>query len=136
MKTHTVRWIASLNNGETYHEEKGDYKTIEGELSPWQRLQKYIQEKGLRITSLGLQTAYSERTYNLPSAGANPRFKAFEDAPKPVEYKMYRRAGVDIMNGQAHNEEVYTVAEATYGDGRKLQIWVHETTLQAWTLII
>jgi len=49
-----VRWVVSLSNGETIYEERGNYRKIEGELSPWQRLQAYITDNELEITSIVL----------------------------------------------------------------------------------
>lgn len=135
MKTHTVRWSVSLNNGATLYEEKGDYVSIQGVLSPWQRLLKYVEENNLQITSLALYTEDGRR-FNLPSAGNNPRFKAFGEAEKPVKYRAYRRVGMDVLTGSDQKEEVFTIAEAEYTDGKKLQLWVDEKTHIAWTLII
>lgn len=135
MKTHRVKWSVSLSNGETYHEEKGDYCTVEAELSPWQRLLAYIAEQNVKITSLYLRTD-DGRTYNLPSAGNNPRFKAFGDSQKPVDYNMHRRVAVDVMNGKQGLETVFTIARATLNDGKKMEIWVNEETLNSWVLVI
>lgn len=136
MKTHKVKWSISLNNGETYHEDKGNYKVIEGELSPWQRLLSYIKENGLNITSLSLHTE-DGRSFMLPSAGSNPKFKAFADAPKPIQYKMFRKIGADVINGgQLTNQDLFTVAEAEYQDGQKAQIWVSDDGFKSWFLLI
>ena len=134
---HTVRWSVSLSNGETIHEGKGEYEEKDGELSPWQKLLAHIAECGASITSLTLSTE-SGATFALPSAGKNPRFKAFADAPKPVGYKMFRKIGVDVVSkdGGMGKEELYTCAEAQYEDGRKMQIWVSEETHNAWTLLV
>lgn len=43
-------WIASLDNGETVHEE-----WIEGQESPWQALIKRVRKGEVRITQLRLQ---------------------------------------------------------------------------------
>ncbi|RKZ11024.1 hypothetical protein DRQ25_00765, partial [Candidatus Fermentibacteria bacterium] len=117
------------------HEEKGEYTTIAGELSPWQRLLKHIQENNLTITSLSLCTKEGRR-FHLPSAGNNPRFKAFVEAEKPASYKMFRQIGVDIMNGKAGSQELYTVIEAFYNENFGLQIWVCEKTGHSWSLIL
>lgn len=133
MKT-KVKWFASLSDGQTVYEDKGEYKVIEGELSPWQRLQKHI-ENGIRITSLSLYTDDGKR-FNLPSAGKNPKFKVFADAEMPESYNFFRQAGADVMNGQAQEIEVFTVAEAIYPD-KKLQIWVSEANPNnCWTVIV
>ena len=74
--------------------------------------------------------------WNLPSAGKNPKFKAFADAPQPVRYRMFRAMGSDIMGGKTANPELYTVAEAEYADDCKLQLWVSEVNGNSWTLIV
>ena len=130
---HKAKWIVGLDNGETHYEEKGLFTYIEGELSPWQRLLKYLAENRRNITSLGIYTEDGKR-FNLPSRGKNPKFKAFVDADKPVSYRAFRRLGVDVQGENAGKEDLYTVAEATYEDGRTLQIWVDETTGNVWTL--
>ena len=134
---HTVRWSVSLSNGETIHEGKGEYEEKDGELSPWQKLLAHIAECGASITSLTLSTD-SGATFALPSAGKNPKFKAFADAPKPASFRMFRKIGVDMdPSGKGLGEEdLYTVIEATYADDRKVQIWVDERTHNAWTLLV
>ena len=130
MKT---KWFASLSDGSTVYEDKGDYKVISGGLSPWQRLLSNLD--GRKITSLSLYTDDGKR-FNLPSAGKNPKFKAFADAEMPESYNFFRCAGADVMNGQAQEYEVYTVAEAIYKD-KKLQIWVSEANHNnSWTVIV
>ena len=52
---HKIQWTASLSNGETLFEGKGEYKDIQdGRKSPMQRLFKYVADYGLSITSFGL----------------------------------------------------------------------------------
>lgn len=132
---HKVLWIAGLSNGESIYEEKGNFATIKGELSPWQRLLSYIAEQGLTITSLSLYSADGRR-WNIPSAGKNPKFKEFANAPKPVSFRMFRKLGADIVNEKQVSQDLYTVAEALYEDGTKLQMWVDNETMNAWSLII
>lgn len=135
MNQHRVFWAVGLSNGENAQEDKGDFKVIDGELSPWQRLIHYVAEKGLMITSLQLFTA-DGKVFSLPSAGKNPKFKAFADAPQPILYRMYRKMAGDVMGGgEVTNQELFTVAEARYKDGTLLQIWVCNTSLNAWTMI-
>jgi hypothetical protein len=131
MKT---KWFASLSDGSTVYEEKGDFKTIKGELSPWQRLLKHL-DNGIKITSISLYTDDGKR-FNLPSAGKNPKFKEFAEAPKPTSYNFFRKAGADIMNGKAESYEVYAVIEAIYPD-KKLQLWVSESNSNnSWAVIV
>ena len=124
--THTVRWQVSLNNGETCQEGRGAFEDIEGEASPWQKLQAYIDANGLRITALSLRTS-DGRTFNLPSAGNNPRFAIVDIAEKPVKFAMFRALGQDVQNNKdVVSEDLFTVIEAQYEKGLKSQIWVDE----------
>lgn len=139
MKTqHKAKWMVSLNNGENLYEEKGKYETIAGELSPWQRLLAYIKENDLKITSLAVYTDCG-RYFNLPSAGKNPKFKAFGEATPPLGYRQFRQMAGDVLQGRGqeatiHDPEVFTVVEAQYED-HNLQLWVCNKTLNCWTLI-
>ena len=129
-----TKWFASLSDGSTVYEDKGDYKIIEGELSPWNRLQEYLKN-GIRITSISLYTDDGKR-FNLPSAGKNPKFKEFSEAEKPVSYNFFRKAGADVMNNKAQKYEVYSVIEAIYPD-KKLQVWVSESNSNnSWAVIL
>ena len=133
---HKALWTASLSNGETVHEEKGEYKRIDGEPSPWVRLCLYIAEKNLSITSLAV---YSQdgRRFNLPSTGTNPRFAAFSENEPPIGFNMFRKIGVDFIGGkETQGRDIFTVVEAAYESGLTLQMWVDNRTLNAWTLIV
>jgi len=132
-----VLFQASLSNGEQITEEKGNFQTIEGALSPWQRLLVYLKEKNATITSLSLHTKDGQR-WNIPSAGNNPKFHAISVAPKPVRYDFFRKMGADVMdtNGTLANEEHYSVVEAEYEDGTKMQVWVDEKTCNSWSFIV
>jgi len=131
-----VLWTVGLSNGETLTEEKGNFQTIAGELSPWQRLKQYVTEKGVEITSLSLCTKDGMR-WNIPSAGKNPKFHAFSEVEKPIDFKMFRKAAMDMKGGEEQKEwqDVHSVIEAIYPDGRTLQVWVAEETLNSWTLM-
>ena len=132
---HTTHWTVSLNNGETLYEEKGDYRILAGEPSPWQRLQLYLLEKKLYITSLSIYTENGKR-FNLPSAGKNPRFSAFKNTESPVSYTWFRNYGQEQGGLNAGREDHYATIEATYSDGRKLQIWVDDITNDSWSVIV
>ena len=132
-----VRWIASLSNGETLYEERGNFKTIEGELSPWQRLLLYINENELKITSIAL--TYDEKTrYNLISLSANPKFHAFSNAKKPEGFNFFRKLGGDVIDGKIDRvtADNFSVIEAIYKDGRKIQLWVDDNNGNSWTLMV
>lgn len=132
---HKVLFILGLSNGETITEEKGDYQTIPGELSPWRRAQEYILRSGVTITSLSLYTPDGRR-WNLPSAGKNPRFSAFAEAEKPKGFNFYRKMGGEVMgDGSIEEQEIYAVIETYFDGGITLQLWVHNDTYASWSLI-
>jgi len=132
MQTRTVKWKVSLSNGETVYEGKGAYAVIPGEASPWNRLQQYITEQNLRISSLSLYTDANE-TFNLPSAGKNPRFHAFSLSGQPLSFNFFGVIGQDINTTE---EEHYIVAEAKY-ETCTLQLWVSNTLPRnCWSLVI
>jgi hypothetical protein len=129
----SIKWFCSLSNGRTYYEDKNEYTIVKGGFSPWGRLLKNIEKEDLKITSLGLYMDNGRR-WNLPSAGTNPRFSAFDLAEKPISYNFFRRLGVDI--GEVRKEERFAVVEAIYRD-RKLQLWVSENNPDnCWGLIV
>lgn len=134
MSQHKIMWSVGLSNGENAYEEKGEFCTITGELSPWQRLVKYMGENGLTITSLSLYTNDGRR-WNIPSAGKNPKFKAFCDAPQPIGYKFFRKFGQDQTGPNAGKEDHFSCIEAQYENGMRLQVWVDEATGNSWSMI-
>lgn len=134
MDSHNVKFKISLSNGETLYEGKGILAEIHNEPSPLQKLFNYISSKKVYITSLTLQA--KGREYSLPSAGNNPRFKAFADARRPLYYKMYRKLATDVLGGNEGVRDLYTVGEAVYRN-YSLQLWVNEDyPHQAYTLIL
>lgn len=137
-----VRWQASLSNGETFYEGKAPFDFKYGEKMPWNRLERYIVDKKVNITSLAL--IFGDRSYNLPSIGKNPNFREFALQPQPLDYNVYRKLATDRgyddgVIGDIKKSDHFTVAEAVYGveikaqDGEtkaslnfKLQLWVDE----------
>ena len=130
--THNVRFRASLSNGETYTEDENIHGDATG--SPWTQLLKYAQDNSLQITSLALVTQ-DGRTFNMPSAGNNPRFRAAETA-KPDGYAVMRTiAHVQQQGGPAQVDAHFTIAEAQY-PGYVLQTWVDEMNPRnSWSLV-
>lgn len=132
--TPKVKWSVSLSNGQTIYEGKGDFQIIEGSLSPWLKLKELIKNEGLKITSLCLYTDDNKR-WNLHSAGKNPRFSIFNEAEKPIDYRMFRKVGVEGLGGEKI-EEKFVIIEAIYND-KKLQIWVSEDNPNtSWSIIV
>jgi hypothetical protein len=120
-----VFWKVSLSNGETYIEGKGNYQEIEGQPLPFRRLTEYAKENDLKITSLSLFTN-SGQNYNLPSAGRNPRFRAFDLSVQPIEYRCFEKYGEDVNSGVVVSVDLFKVIRATYEDGSFIEIWVDE----------
>lgn len=137
---HSVLFQVSLSNGETFYEEKGKFVTVPGELSPWNKLLKYISENKVLITSLSLYTK-DGRTFNLPSAGRDPKFRPFVVAEKPIDFCLKRYLGreMDIENLKVVKigpSDWFTSIEAVYPN-YKLQIWVDENNTQnSWSLVL
>lgn len=133
-----VLWTVGLSNGETIAEEKGNFQTVEGELSPWQKLLSYCAEKGVTITSLSLYTKDGMR-WNLPSAGKNPKFGELQNLPKAVDFIMQRKIAQerrsDALDKDAGWVDKHTVAIAVFEDGRRLEVWVAEETLISWSIL-
>lgn len=133
-----VLWTVGLSNGETIAEEKGNFQTVEGALSPWQRLLSYCADVKATITSLSLYTRDGHR-WNLPSAGKNPKFGELMNVPKPVDFIMQRKAAQErkhsAMNEEGDWVDKHTVAIAVFEDGRRLELWVEEENLTSWSIL-
>lgn len=129
---HKVKWFASLSNGETFFEGKGDFAEVDGELSPFQKLIKYTLDKKVLITSLGLVTENGGH-FHLPYASnKRPVFGIWEKGLKPIDYNVFRHLGSNmnapVGDGEInidHIDDLWTVAEAVYAEAR-VQIWVNE----------
>ena len=140
--THKIKWTVSLNNGETFFEDKGQFKMIPGELSPWNKLTKYLQENKLEITSLGLYTDKGHR-FNLPSLGNTPKFQIISSKLiTPLDYNYFHAQASEIgvkdkeIVGEKEVTDWYTVVEAIYSNC-KLQIWVDENNPNnSWSLLV
>jgi hypothetical protein len=136
---HQIKWQVSLSNGETFYEDKEPFNFIADEKSPWNRLIQYTADNKCLITSLSLFYMYKgeRRTFNLPSAGNNPKFKAFFDVAKPIDFNFCRHIAMDMNTRESvGNEESFSVIEAIYSD-YKLQIWVDDNNPQnCWSLVV
>jgi len=138
MQTHNVKWQVSLSNGETFFEGKSQFADVDGELSPWQKLMKYIDANSLSITSLSLFSG--NRNYNIPPMGENPKFNPViggQVSQKPFDFNMFRYAEGDIdSSGSVTPDKLYTVAEAFF-NGFKVQLWVDENNVDnCWVRIV
>ncbi len=138
-----VRFQASLSSGETLQENVGILLAVQGELSPWQKLEQYARLISAEIVSLCLITE-DGYTYNLPSAGKNPNFKPFRVGEKPLCYAVRRAVGTELKVGgtidpttsKAELKDFYTIAVAVYTE-YELQLWVSELDPKnCWTLVV
>ena len=109
-----TRWKVGLSNGQTVTE--GVSK--KDELSSWLTLQKYLADNNLTITSLSL--IHGSRTFNLPSLGNNPKFRAFYTDKKPVSYNFGRVIGLS-----RNEQDMFARIQAVY-ENHILELWVDE----------
>jgi hypothetical protein len=136
MRHHNTFFQVSLSNGETIFEGKGDYKEIEGQPSPWQRLLLHLRETKTHITSLAIYSG--GRRYMLPPMSkGGPNFVAFQSCDRPVGFSFFRKLGQN-MNDERESvgsEEIFAIAQAQFDDGTFLEIWVsNDNPDNAWTL--
>jgi len=125
-------WQAGLSNGETFTENKGRFITEPGKITPWLQLLAYIKQENLTITSLYLTDG--TRTFNLPSAGKNPKFTAFANAEKPQGFNCWQPIATDLKPGA--QMEKYHMIEAYY-QYFALQLWVdYNNTNNSWVLVV
>lgn len=136
MGTHNVKWKVSLNNGSTFYEDKGIFTEVENELSPYNKLLEYLKSNDLSITSISLFTD-DGKTFQLPSLGKNPKFKAFDNPLKPYKYALERKYSYDI--GEIDKADRFTTIAAFYRLDNlelKLSVWVDENnTNNSWSLL-
>lgn len=129
-----VKWQVSLSSGETLYEGKGNFVKVVGELSPWNKLLKYISDNDLSITSISLYTDRGQ-TFNIPSVGKTPKFHAFSTAKKPLSLTFYRKAAANVVGGKEGEYEHFAVIQANYEDFA-LQLWVNESDgNNCWLLV-
>jgi len=115
-----VKFVVGLSNGENLTEGKGILSKVAGEDSPWWKLQKYLKDNGLKITSMSLycKTKVGNRHYHLPNE------KNKFNGEVPIGYNCFRKGAMDGGSGSS-NLEFYTCAEAIYPEF-KVQLYVSE----------
>lgn len=130
--THNVLFRASLSNGETITEDRNITGDETG--SPWTKLVRYARDNNLTITSLALITPAGQ-TFNLPSAGNNPKFKTAETA-KPIGYAVKRTISRNLReDGSAEIDDHFTIATAQF-ETHQIEIWVDEKNPRnSWSLV-
>lgn len=139
MQTPNVLFKVALSDGSNIYEGKGDYQRLDGQPSPWQRLQSFLALNKLEIRGLSLYTK-DGRTFNLDSAGKNPKFMAFWNDPHPKAYNFFRRAAADY-NPTTYQKidgsnEMCAVIEAVY-ENTTVQLWVNDANYNnCWVNVI
>lgn len=115
-----VKFTVGLSNGENLVEGIGPLEKTSNEDSSWWKLQKYIKDKGVKITSMSLisKTEIGNRHYHLPN-----KINKF-NGEVPIGYDCFRYYGGDAL-GTVDFQEYYTCIEAIYSDCR-VQLWVSE----------
>ena len=115
-----IKFSVGLSNGEKLIENEGILLKVEGEDSPWWKLQKYIKDNDLEIRSMSLvsKTDVGNRHYNLPNE--KNKFNGLV----PLGFNCFRWFANSGLSGD-ENIEHYCVAEAIYEDF-KVQVWVSE----------
>jgi hypothetical protein len=128
---HSVKWEVSLSNGKTFQEDKGDFVLIAGELSPWNKLLKYIEENQVSITSFALINEHGQ-VFHLPSTGRQPKLRLFDMVEKPVSFKFGRRMATNL---DGSGDDLFTFATAVYPT-YELSIYVDENnTNNCWSVV-
>lgn len=115
-----VQFVVGLSNGENLIEGKGILSFVAGEDSPWHKLQKYLKENNLAITSMSLssKTEIGNRHYNLPNQ------KSKFNSQAPLGFNCFRWVALE-GSAMQNIAEQYSVAEAIYPKF-KVQLWVSE----------
>lgn len=125
-----TRWKVGLSNGENFIEGVAPFERIKGEDSPWLKLLAYCKQNNIDMTSLCL--IHGSRTFNLPSAGTNPKFKAFSTTKKPIGFDFGRPFSIT----QGEPRELFAMIVAIYDD-HQLQLWVDERNPNnCWVLTV
>ena len=115
-----TKWLASLSDGTTVIEGKAPFAEVEGELSPWNKLLKHLEENDLHITGLRIQVKRNNesiKTYNLPSFncnrnGSHEKWNDITPMP-PVRYDYHRRIRRSLTTSEIKK---YIEIEAIYPD--------------------
>lgn len=135
MRTRNVFWRVSLSNGDTFHEGNKPFQTVEGALSPWQRLLRYLETNKASITALALYTK-AGHVYQLPSAGNRPRFHTTDSVEAPTGYRFFMTHKASFnAHGVVSEESAWVVIEAQY-PSHALQIWSSPDGNTTWSAMI
>lgn len=104
-----ARWLVSLSNGETAIEGKSPFEEIIGELSPWQKLTRYLASNKLTITGIRIQVDVDElptRTFNLPSLSPKAKWQNLKPI-LPTGFNYFRRVEQTMLADSVDEEGIH-----------------------------
>lgn len=143
-----ARWLVSLSNGDTAIEGKAPYEEIEGELSPWQRLIRFIALNKLHITTIRIQVEVDDlptRTFNLPSLSPKAKWGNLKPI-LPSGFNYFRRVeqslqaesvDQDGVHGLHPTSEIHFIEiHAYYPTFTLVTIVDEDTGNESWSLIV
>jgi len=94
---HDGHWVATLSDGTTAVEHRGEWKVEPGQRKPWIRLCNFTADNGLHLTSLRLQ--FRGRTIHMPRETLY-KFGMEERARVPLRYAVQYHLEVDdVLSG-------------------------------------
>lgn len=107
-------WIATLSDGTTAVEHRGDWTVQPGEPTPWVRLTYFLGDNDLFLTSLRLN--FQGRTIHLPRADFD-KFNYLDRTIDPLYYALSYHLEAEMdMNGAAIEQAVFVDLAAHYQD--------------------
>jgi hypothetical protein len=98
----TVRWVATLSNGDTIAEQSGEWVEIPGQRKPWVRLTQFAAKNGYYLTSLRLNV--DGRTIHMPRANFD-RFAMNETSLAPLFYSLQYHMEADGLFGSGDEKQ-------------------------------
>ena len=109
----TIRWIATLSDGNTAVDQTGEWTEIPGERKPWVRLCDFAAKNKLHLTSLRLNV--DGKTIHMPR-DAWDRFDMNETAKTPDFYSLTYHIEGELGDGGITNVEKF-IDLAAHFDG-------------------
>lgn len=110
-KEHLGSWVATLSNGDTIVERRGDFEYRQGEPSPWVRLTYFLGDNDLYLTSLRL--SFGDRRVFMPSF----KFDRFDlKATPPSHYSLQYHLEAEGEIGGAMDQKIFMDLAAHYAN--------------------
>lgn len=145
-----ARWLVSLSNGETAIEGKTPYEEIVKELSPWQRLIRFVALNKLRITTIRIQVEVEgqpTRTFNLPSLSPKAKWGNLKPI-LPSGFNYFRRieqtmipeyvdeTGIHGLHPDPSGVKNFIEIHAFYPTFNLVTIVDEDTGNESWSMIV